>query len=432
MGNKIIKSAGLLLAILLVFDALLFINLGAKQGLYILYISILLLLIILTLSFAEMGELKKINAGFSHILGKSEQKRIDSEKLKNEILLMIDGLPEGILVIDKDNKVSFINSKAENFLNVTRKKILNKSVLEIKELSGAKKIVSHLLANFKAAHKEEIKVRDNFVLDITVESLNFGKNNRAKLVIMQDVTKIKYAEEGKDKFISVTAHQLKAPLSNARLSLKMLLDEDFGKINKEQRNILEKTYKNNESLIYLIQDLLKDTRNNETDRPDNRGLADLEDLTDSVLDFYTNEIKEKKINFTFKRADKKLPKVFVELEKIKMVIQNLLDNAVKYTPPKGKIEISITAGKKDLEFKIKDSGIGIPDNQKEKIFTRFSGSNILSGAKTGALMGSSGLGLVIAKDIIDKHHGKIWFESKDGSDGTSGSTFFFSLPWVKK
>ena len=101
-----------------------------------------------------------------------------------------------------------------------------------------------------------------------------------------------------------------------------------------------------------------------------------------------------------------------------MVIQNLFDNAVKYTPPKGKIEVGIISKKEEIEFKIKDSGIGIPDSQKEKIFTRFS----RAGNATKAA--GSGLGLAIAKDIIEKHHGKIWFQSKENE----GSTFFFSLP----
>jgi signal transduction histidine kinase len=306
---------------------------------------------------------------------------------------------------------------------VNKKQVLNKPILGIGHLSGVKKVVSPLLANFKAAHKEEIEVRKNLILDLTVEPLVLGKNNTAKLIILQDVTKIKFAQAEKNQFISVVAHQLKSPLSAVKLSLKMLLDGDFGKINKEQKNILRETHKKNESLIYLVEDLLKEAKTDEPDQLENRSLVNLEDLVNPVADFYKDEMKRKNIIFKFNKPIKKLPEVLAEPEKIKMVIQNLFDNAVKYTPSNGKIEINIMSGKQEVKFIIKDSGIGIPEGQKEKIFTRFSrGINATETKAAG-----SGLGLSIAKDIIENHRGKIWFQSKENE----GSIFFFTLPLVK-
>jgi len=260
---------------------------------------------------------------------------------------------------------------------------------------------------------------------LLVELKKFKKINTGIMHVLEKAEKSRMnAEKLKDQFISVAAHQLKAPLSAIRLSLKMLLDQNFGKISDDQKDILEKTYKNNESLIYLVDDLLKEAKNGDVDQHDSKSLVDLQDLIIPVIDFYKNEMESKKIKFKFNQPEGysagKFPKILVDKEKIKIVVQNLLDNAVKYTPDKGKIEISITAGKKELKFQIKDSGIGIPEDQKEKIFKRFSRA-----ANTGNKSGS-GLGLSIAKDIIKKYHGKIWFESKENK----GSTFFFSLPFV--
>ena len=274
------------------------------------------------------------------------------------------------------------------------------------------------MLNFKGIHKEEIELRKNLVLNLTIEPLVLGKNNVAKLVVLNDITKDKQDEVLKNEFISMTAHQLKTPLSNTRLALKMMIAGDFGKISKKQKEILEKTYKNNDSLIYLVQDLIQDVKNSENSQFNDKSYVDLPSLTDSVVELYSEIIKAKKIKFKLAKVNGKLPKVSANSERIKMVIQNLLDNAIKYTPENGNIEISIKPKKTEVEFKIKDSGIGIPEEQKERIFTRF-----LRGINTTGATGS-GLGLAIAKDIIKKSHGKIWFLSKENE----GSTFFFSLP----
>ena len=424
--NFVIGARGIfwiiLLASLMIFDAFFSFGFEIKSALCLLSFSILLMFSVFVLFLSEIKDLEKTNAGLTHVLEKSEESRINSEDLKNKIISMVDDLPEGLLIINKNNEVSVINSRAEKFLGINRKQVLNRSVLELGSLSSVKKIVFPLLFNFKGAHREEIEVKKNFILDLTIEPLVINKNNIAKLIILHDITKIKLAQEAKNQFVSVAAHQLKSPLSSTRLSLKMLLNNDFGKINKEQKDVLEKTYRNNESLIYLVEDLLKEAKNEGVGKFDNRSLVDSKELVLPVVDFYEGEIKRKKIDFKFNKPDKKLPEILADQEKIKMVIQNLFDNAVKYTPSRGKIEVSIVTKKEEIEFSIKDSGIGIPDDQKEKIFTRFSrAANVVQSKMSG-----SGLGLAIAKDIIEKNHGKIWFQSKENV----GSTFFFSLPFT--
>ena len=423
MANITVKSIFALLVFSMIFEGWLFIALETHLALFILAFSILLLLIIFFTFLSEINKLERENVGLEHLLEKSEKERMNSEELKSKILLMIDDLPEGLIIANEDNEISVINRMAEKFLSVNRRQVLNKPVLDLGHLSNVKKIVIPLLFNFRGACKEEIEVRKNFILDLTVEPLVLGKNNMEKLIILRDVTKIRYAETAKNQFISVAAHQLKAPLSNIRLSLKMLLAKDFGKMSRQQKDIMEKTYKENESLIYLVEDLLKEEKISESGQLENRTLINLEDLAIPVVDFYKDGIKRKKINFKFNKPNIKLPEILADPEKIKMVIQNLLDNAIKYTPPKGKIEIDILTKKGEVEFKIKDSGIGIPENQQNKIFARFSRAvNVIKTKEAG-----SGLGLSIAKEIIEKYGGKIWFQSKENE----GSTFFFSLPCAK-
>lgn len=120
------------------------------------------------------------------------------------------------------------------------------------------------------------------------------------------------------------------------------------------------------------------------------------------------------------KPKKELPKIQMDEEKIKLAINNLLDNAIRYTLPGGRMKIGLSYGIKGIECKIQDTGVGIPKNQQERVFSRFfRGSNI-----TKMETERTGLGLFITKNIIEAHGGKIWFESKENK----GTTFYFTLP----
>ena len=114
----------------------------------------------------------------------------------------------------------------------------------------------------------------------------------------------------------------------------------------------------------------------------------------------------------------------IDVEKIKIAIDNIINNAITYTPTGGKVTISLSGNKEEIEFSVKDTGIGIPENQQERIFTKFfRGANATKMETEG-----TGLGLFIVKNIIEAHGGKTWFESKEGV----GTTFYFNLPVKQK
>ena len=185
----------------------------------------------------------------------------------------------------------------------------------------------------------------------------------------------------------------------------------------------------NERMITLINDLLNVTRIEEGRYIYDKQKVNLEDMAHEVIESLRQEMVRRKIKFGLLTPPSSLPLVEVDVEKIKLVIQNLLDNAVKYTPVGGSISMAL-AEKEDgaainnkpqkaVELRVQDSGVGVPEDQKERIFSRFfRGANIVRLDTTG-----TGLGLFIAKNIIDAHGGKIGFESREGE----GSTFFFSL-----
>jgi two-component system sensor histidine kinase VicK len=142
-----------------------------------------------------------------------------------------------------------------------------------------------------------------------------------------------------------------------------------------------------------------------------------------VIETLEEEIKRKRLKLEFKKPKTKLPQVAVDAEKMELVIQNLLSNAIKYTPAGGRVTISLKGSIKEIEVSVTDTGIGIPEDQKKRVFTKFfRAANAIRAETEG-----TGLGLFIVKNIIKAHQGKIWFESAEGK----GTTFYFTLP-VKK
>lgn len=220
-------------------------------------------------------------------------------------------------------------------------------------------------------------------------------------------------------FASLVSHQFKNLLTEIKISLKMMQSGDFGRVNKEQKDILEKVLERNKKLISLLDDLLDIKRIEEKGHVHKIELIDVEDLIESLINIEQDEIKNKKIEFTFQKLTPH-KKIKLDKEKMYVALQNVFNNAIKYTPICGRVTVSLSQVGNMMEITFQDSGIGIPENQKEHLFTKFfRASNAIKMEKIG-----SGLGLFIAKNIIEAHHGKIWFESKDGE----GTTFFIKLP----
>jgi len=239
------------------------------------------------------------------------------------------------------------------------------------------------------------------------------------LIILHDITREKIVERMKTEFVSISAHQLRTPLSAIKWSLKMLLDGDLGEISLEQKEFIEKAYASNERMIKLINDLLNVTRIEE-----GRYLFSLsyENIANIIKEQYQTfkELAEKKglkMELIFKQD--KFPLVKVDKEKISLVIQNLIENAIHYTQ-KGKITITLESKDREIIFSVEDTGIGIPKDQQERVFSRFfRAENAILSETEG-----TGLGLFISKNIIEAHGGKIWFKSEEGK----GTTFYFTLP----
>jgi len=374
-------------------------------------------------------ELKKAQTALLNILEDTEKAWEKAEQEKNKTLTVITHFTDGLLLFNGKQELTLINPQAENFLKVKLKKVVGRHISELaklENLNGLAKILGSKAGTgkkIKKVFRKEWEIKENLVLEVSTISLAQGRETAGTLVVLHDITREKIVERLKTEFVSISAHQLRTPLSAIKWTLKMLLDEDLGKITNEQKEFLEKTYRSNERMIALINSLLNVTRIEEGRFLYKPVLEDIKKIVEFVVDSFKDEIARKQIKFRFTKSKKPLPKVLVDSEKIKLVIHNLIDNAIRYTFFKGTVSISLKHKDKQIEFRIKDTGLGIPKNQQGRVFKKFfRGVNAVRLETEG-----SGLGLFIAKNIIEAHGGKIWFESKENQ----GATFYFTLP-VKK
>src|SRR3989344_3002575 len=255
------------------------------------------------------------------------------------------------------------------------------------------------------------------------------QQNSARMLIRRDLEltraneKLHELDQAKSNFISIVAHQLRTPLSGVKWTLNMVLGGSFGQLTTEQQSFLMKCYESNERMIILINDMLG------ADRIDSEKLkyhlvpTQIFDLMDNVLFEMTSTIAKKKIQMSFVNKDRSLPQVLIDTEKMRAVFQNLLENAPKYTPAGGKIEINYKVVGDFIQVTIRDTGIGIPEDERKNIFNRFFRAKNAVKIETDG----SGLGLFIAHGIIEKHGGKIWFESNQ----EGGTAFHFTIPISK-
>lgn len=233
---------------------------------------------------------------------------------------------------------------------------------------------------------------------------------------------LKKINENKSDIISVTAHQLRTSLSAIKWIFRMLINEDAGKLTNEQSELAQKAYNSNERMLALVNDLLVLSYTEDASMAYNLQKIDIPHLVEQTVFDFSEETNKKGIELIFLRPEVSLPLVMCDENMMRVVMQNLIENAIKYSNQGGKVFVSIKQKDDNMHISIHDSGIGIKDEDRDNIFKKFfRAPNALEKDSIG-----SGLGLFTTKNIIDKHNGKIWFENTEGG----GTTFFVVLPII--
>ncbi len=233
-------------------------------------------------------------------------------------------------------------------------------------------------------------------------------------------TRLLELDKVKSEFISVAAHQLRTPLSAIKWALSLMCDDSSENLTIDQRSLILKAYASTERTINLINKMLVVTRIESGKLEYELTLVHIEHVIESVLLDFAGYVSQHHVTLEFEPPQQELPPVKIDSEKIRAVLQNLIENALSYTKSGGKVMVRATRNSNHIVVSVSDTGIGIPEHQKSAIFTKFFRADNALKAKTDG----TGLGLFVAKNIVDKHGGTISFESKEGE----GTTFYFSLP----
>lgn len=265
---------------------------------------------------------------------------------------------------------------------------------------------------------EEMTIRIRRVLD---ERSRFVKLKEVAESLEKTNQELKRLDAVKSEFVSLTSHELRTPLTVIKSQIQMILEGKIGKVNKKQTKFLWMVEENVNRLIKIVKDLLDLSKIQCGSIEMRYEELDLFDLVEFMVALFSAEADVKSIHLK-NNVPKEASSILADREKIERILFNLIGNGIKFTGDGGEIAISSTflRDKRDMVISVSDSGIGIPEDQLEKVFEKFHRVD-------GELVGSSdgtGLGLAITKGLVEAHRGNIWVESEMGI----GSTFRFTIP----
>ena len=360
----------------------------------------------------------ELTESFNEIIDELKQnlKDVNSEKKQKETILK--HMTDGVITFNMDGKVTYINPAAKQMLGVKTEDTNFKSIFGKFSDINMEKIIylDSWTSSEKKIETEQgtmslffIPYRDDLSLPAGV------------MVVIQDITEHVKLDNMRKEFVADVSHELKTPITSIKGYSETLLDGDCDK--ETEKHFLHVIDDNADRMEKLVQDLLtlsKYDNNRATNKPVE---FDLGELAKACKEKFDIEIKRKNQDVNcFVTAD--VPNVYADKDGIERVILNILSNSIKYTPDGGKIDIYVGYVHNDAYVKIKDTGIGIPKNDLERIYERF---YRVDKARSRQL-GGTGLGLSIAKEIIEKNNGSINIKSKVNE----GTEVVIQIPVKKK
>ncbi len=363
-------------------------------------------------------ELGQLAIAFNHLTNRLQESQESTEGERRKLTSVLKNMTDGVIATDRKGRVALINDAALHMLRTSNDLVLNRPIPSVLGLEK------------DYTFEDLVQLKDSLTLDFSTRGrpyilrASFSVTQRETgfviglIVVLHDNTEQEKIDMERREFVSNVSHELRTPLTTMRSYLEALTDGAW-KNEEIAPSFLHVTQTETERMIRLVEDLLKLSRMDSQDYDLNKEWVEFNRFFNFIIDRFE---LSKSQNVHFRRL---LPStdLFVEIDTDKMtqVIDNIISNALKYSPDGGDIYFGVSALDKYIKVTISDDGMGIPGENINRIFDRF---YRVDRARSRA-MGGTGLGLAISREMIKAHGGEIWAESEEGK----GTTIYFTLPF---
>lgn len=340
-----------------------------------------------------------------------------TEEERRKLSTVLTNMSDGVIATDEKGLINLINGPASNLIGLTHSEARGRSIVEVLQLEDKLIDIQELedtgsLTIDFSEEEELFLIKANFSV-VQDENENF----MGLITVISDVTEQEKVERERREFVSNVSHELRTPLTTMRSYLEALSDGAWEDKDIAPR-FLQVTQQETERMIRLVNDLLQLSKMDHKETIVNLERVDIGPFIHHILDRFDMN-KTEAIGLE-RRIPKEKIYIWLDKDKIIQVIDNIMSNAMKYSPEGGKIVVTLIKESNRIRVSISDQGLGIAREKVDKIFERF---YRVDKARARNL-GGTGLGLAISKEIIHAHHGNIWASSKEGQ----GTTIFFTLP----
>ncbi len=377
------------------------------------------------------------NAGLYNLISDQVERlggllnEVRSEASKNEAI--VEGIADGVLVLDSEHNVQLINPAAAKILGIDRKLAQQKKLsllISPNPITINERLCSELYKTITATHASlngdgellpptRIEIEKKVIL-ITLSSVSLSSNAPAStLVVLRDISREAEVDKMKDEFISTVSHELRTPMTSIKGYTDLLVTNKVGPLSDMQLKFVQIIKNNADRLSALVNDILDISRLDTGRVKLKLEYVALDKIANDVISMLSTQIDEKNLNFTAEMPES-LPMVYADANRVTQILVNLLGNAVKYTRPNDNVSLKLKALDKFVQIDVNDTGLGLSEEDQSFVFDRF----FRAERDADSLVDGTGLGLPIAKMFVELMGGKIWLESKLGV----GSTFSFTLP----
>lgn len=365
-----------------------------------------------------------------------EREVISAER--NKLQLVISGITDAVIAVDLKRRVILFNKAAEALTGMNTNDALGKPITDIiRVFENNRKIpISEYCPTQKkgfegvAYTKQALKILDRdgneHYAHIVAGQIREGKNIELGCIItLHDITREELFERVKSEFVSIAAHQLRTPLTGIKWATEELLDPTNPIPAQNMHDHFRKIHQRAQGMIELVNNLLNVAKIEEGRHLHTPGRTDIDELLTGTIEIENPAAERKSVAIQYHKPPEPLPAIMADAQGLRLVFQNLINNAIRYTGPGGSITITTQhVDKNTVQIRIQDTGIGMSETEKERVFTKFFRGRAATQMETEG----SGLGLFIIKNIIESHGGGITFETELGK----GTTFTVTLPVEKQ